>query len=119
MALFTYSYPVSGTTPPTAAQMNIPGAIATMITGRLNMLDADTTITITHNYGLSLAEQSNLFPMLAVENEVVETAASFVVYVRPTPTATPANTFTVGKASGAGTGFTSVVFILRPHTLIQ
>ena len=119
MALFTYSYPVSGTTPPTAAQMNIPGAIATMDTGTLSMGDADTTLSVVHNYGLSLVEQSNLFPMIDDTNSVVETAGSFKVWVRPAPSATPANVVTVNKTAGAGTGFTSVVFILRPHTLIQ
>jgi hypothetical protein len=119
MALFTYSYPVSGTTPPTAAQMNIPGAIATMITGTLYMGDADTTISVVHNFGLSQAEQNNLFPMIVDQPSVAETAGSFRVFVRPTPSATPANAVTAGKVAGAGTGFTSVVFILRPHTLIQ
>jgi hypothetical protein len=119
MALFTFSYPVSGTTPPTAAQMNIPGAIATMITGRLSMVDADTTLVVTHNMGLSLAEQNNLQPFVNSANEVLETSGSFLTIVRPTPTGTPANTITFNKTAGAGTGFTSVVFILRPHTIIQ
>ena len=119
MALFTYSYPVSGTTPPTAAQMNIPGAIATMITGTLYMGDADTTLTVVHNLGLSQAEQTNLFPMIVDLGAVLETAGSFKVWVRPAPSSTPANSVTIGKVAGAGTGFTDVVFILRPHTLIQ
>jgi len=117
MAQFTYSYPVSGTTPPTAAQMNVPGAIATMITGTLQMLDADTTITITHNMAFGATGVSQLKPWINVLPSLLETVNPFITV--GLPTVAPGNTFTVNKNSGAGTGFSAVVFILRPHTIIQ
>jgi len=119
MAQFTYSYPVQGTTPPTAAQMNIPGAIATLITGTLQMADADTTISIIHNMGLSQTEQSNLFPFITFTDSAIETTSGFRTVVRPAASATPANAFTVDKNAGAGTGFTAVGFIFRPSTFMQ
>lgn len=115
MALVTtYQYPVIGTTPPTAAQMAVPGGIATMITATINMLDADTTGVLTTNMGLTAQEQQRLFPLINSYFNVVETA-----YPGLTFNPLGANAITVGKTAGSGTGFTATVFILRPHTLIQ
>src|ERR1700676_3163290 len=60
-----YQYPVIGTTPPTAAQMNSPGEIAAMITAQISMLDADTTGLLLHNFGIGLVGQQRLHPMLS------------------------------------------------------
>jgi len=113
----TYQYPVIGTTPPTAAQMAVPGGIATMITAQISMLDADTTGVLTHNMGLTAQEQQRLFPLIATYFNTMTTAYPFLTF-NPTP-GNVANALTVGKSAGSGSSFTATVFILRPHTLIQ
>src|ERR1700686_4551794 len=105
--LTTYQYPVIGTTPPTAAQMAVPGGIATMITATINMLDADTGGVLIHNMGLTLTEQQRLFPLIDFYMNANGTAGPFLTF-NPTP-GNPANAVTVGKAGGSGSGFTAPV----------
>lgn len=117
MLVTTYQYPVIGTTPPTAAQMAVPGGIATLITAQISMLDADTTGVLVHNMGLTSTEQQRLFPIIDSYFTTMETAYPFLTF-NPTP-GNVANAVTVGKTGGSGTGFTANVYILRPHTIIQ
>jgi hypothetical protein len=126
MALVTYTFPVSGTTPPSAAKMNQPGGSNNLLIATLNMLDADTTVALVHNFGLStsvgstnagISEQAAGFPLLSWFLTTGETANPFLTFV-PTP-GNVANSLNVGKTAGSGSGFTAVVQLLRPHSLIQ
>lgn len=125
MSQVTYTFPISGTTPPSAAKMNQPGGSNTLLIAQVNMLDADTTVNLVHNFGLSsspgstnagISEQAALFPVLSyyfdISGETTNPSLNFV----PTPS-NPANSITIGKS--VGSGFTAVVQLLRPHTLIQ
>lgn len=114
----SYNYPVSGTTPPTAVQMNQPGGIATLITGIVSMIDSDTTGIITHNFGLSTVESGDLFPLVNIVPQVTESFTYPGITVNQTP-GNVANSITVGKLAGTGTGFTAEFWMLRPHTLIR
>jgi hypothetical protein len=114
----TYEWPSAGTTPPTAAQMNQPGGSNTLVTATVVMQDGDTTGVLTHNMALSAADQAALFPLLGFYYDALETVAPLFTMTIPNGT-TPANTVTLGKASGAGTGFTATVWVMRPHTLIR
>ena len=115
MAVFTYTYPVSGTTPPTAAQMQN----ASMIVGTLAMADADTQLVITHNMAVPQADQNALFPLITHEFNVSGSTYPQLVFNNPAASATPANSVTAGKSSSGGTGFTATVTMQRPHTLIR
>ena len=96
-ATVTYQWPVANTTvAPTAAQT------AYLVQGTLAWLDADTTATITHNFGLSAAEITALFP--AVELVYDSTNAGTVNGV--ISVVSTANVLTFAKASAAGTGGT-------------
>jgi hypothetical protein len=117
MSLVTYKFPVSGTTPPTAAQMNQPGGSNNLLIAQVNMADTDTSTVLVHNMGLSAAEQAAGFPVLSHYLTTGETAGSFLTF---NPTAgNVANSLTLVKTAGSGTGFTEIVQLLRPHTLIQ
>jgi len=106
-----------GTTPPTAAQMNQPGGVSTLITATINMLDADTTGTITHNFGHSSLGVSNQWPLIGWYFTTAGTAWPELTF---NPSASnPGNALTVGKVSGSGTGFTANIWLMRPHTLIE
>lgn len=125
MAQVTYVFPVSGTTPPSAVKMNQPGGSNTLVIAQVNMLDADTLVALIHNFGLSsapgstnagISEQAALFPVLSWYFDIVgETNLPYITFV-PTP-GNVANSINVGKQVGGG--FTAVVQLLRPHTIIQ
>lgn len=112
-----YAYPIAGTTPPTAAQMNQPGGIATLITATINMLDADSAGTITHNFGHSSIGVSNEYPLIGWYFTAGATAWPDLTFI-PSPT-NPGNALQVSKNTVGGSGFTANIFLMRPHTLIQ
>jgi hypothetical protein len=121
MSQVTYVFPVAGTTPPSAAVMNVPGGTHTLLIAQVNMLDADTSVVVTHNMGLSSAEISSLFPLISPYFQALpstgETAYPLASFAQ-TP-GNQANAITVIKTGGGLTNFTAVVQLLRPHTLIQ
>ena len=50
----TYAYPVSGTTPPTQAQMAAQSGIANEVSAQVYFgADSDTTAVVTHNFNTS------------------------------------------------------------------
>jgi hypothetical protein len=112
----TYAYPVIGTVAPTAAQ----AANATMLTATVFLDTSDTTTTVTHNWGISQANQNSLFPtIILTRSDATGTVSGLVTATIPASSTTPANSITINKVStGAGTGGTHVVTLLRPHTLL-
>jgi hypothetical protein len=110
----TYAFPVAGTTPPTATQMNQPGGSDNLVTGTVNMADADTVATVTHAMGLSAAEVSALFPLVNVYPTGSNTGTVVVAVALAS-----ANTITVSKLGNVGSGGTFNFWIARPHSLIR
>ncbi len=107
-----YNYPtaVGSLIPPTANQ-----AACSLVKAQAGFLDADTTITITHNFGMTAAELAAGFPIIiaAGVNAGTEAAISFDV--------SWANSVSVilTKGNAAGTGGTWDFTLLRPHSLIR
>lgn len=106
----TYAYPVAGTVPPTATQ----AFNSNMLTCQVNALDADTAITITHNWGLSAAQIANLWPTIKTYlNTSGGTAAPLLTYSIASSVAV-----VITKVSASGTGGTYTVVLERPHSMI-
>ena len=98
-ATVNYQWPVANTTvAPTAAQSNY------LVNGTFNWLDADTTVTITHNFGLSAAEVTALFPLINLQIDSTNTGTGLQSGTIAVSKAT--NTVTLTKVSAAGTGGT-------------
>jgi hypothetical protein len=115
MATVSYTYPVQGTTPPTATQ----AFNANSLSATLTFLDADTTALITHNWGEpSTTGLSYLWPWVNIYPVAVGTAT-----VAPVISVALTNSVavTVGKsltAAGTGVGWTWNVILQRPFSEI-
>ncbi len=107
--IVTYTYPVAGTTAPTAAQV----ASLSLVTAQVSFVDTSLTVTVKHNFGTTLAQGSNQFPLVIVNSQTPGTAIPFIAVAL-----TDSNTITLSKLSAAGSGGTYVVAILRPNTAI-
>jgi hypothetical protein len=105
----TYAFPVSGITAPTAIVMSKHA----MLTATVAMADADTTATITHNWGLSTAQLADRFPVIIWNYVTAGTVPALLTFSRA------ANAVTVTKPNLANTGGTYEFTLLRPHTIIQ
>lgn len=110
-----YLSPVTGAAAPTALQAQTQLVRATVIA----TADGDTDVVITHNLGLSAAELALGRPDVILNPGFAEPAAArvsgWVV------TALAANTVTVTKGTGGGSGAAGIqlhVTILRPHSII-
>lgn len=101
----TYKYPISGLTAPIASQVYGLG----VVTAQVNAADTDTSIVVTHNFGLSAAELADLFPLVLINTTAAGVSPAFT-FSKGT------NSVTITKASTSGTGGTFDVIILRPHT---
>ena len=109
----TYTYPVSGTVPPTAAQAAAVNQVnAVVVWGT----DADTTATITHDLALAANDPGSLFPLVVINGHSsgMGTAAYTV-----TVTKTATNAVVLTKAAVAGSTSTLDVAILRPHSIVR
>ena len=118
-ALFTnYTWPNSGTTPPTSAQMSMPGGSNTLIVATISMLDADTSGVFTHNMNLGTGvDLPANFPLVRITGQSYE--STFMPGITVTNPGTSPNAFTIGKDAGTGTGFTATIVVERPHTLVR
>lgn len=107
----TYQYPIAATTTaPTVAQMiNL-----SMVTAQLSWADSDTTSTITHSMNVSLAEGTQLLPVVVVTIESAGTALPACAVVH-----TNSISVAVNKLSAAGSGGTYNVVIFRPNTMMR
>jgi hypothetical protein len=84
-----------------------------LLTCQVSMVDTSTTVAITHNMQISLANGSNQFP---IAWPVVQTPGTAI----PTLAValTDSNHVTLNKSTGAGSGGTYVVYVMRPNTAI-
>ena len=108
----TYTYPVAGTTPPTLLQ----ALNANMVNAVVTALDADTVITITHNFKMSTAELANKFPTV-----LINVAGDSTTTINPLflVALTDSSTVTINKPTTVGTQGTFVVVICRPNTITR
>lgn len=119
--LVTYKYPVSGTTPPTQAQMAPLSGIANEVTAQVQFgADSDTLALITHNFNLTTVagttpNTTQLFPEVNfyVQNQGGAGTANPVLSCT-----VDANIITLTKSNTANTSCTVNVFIHRPHSLV-
>jgi len=110
MSTVTYQNPVAGATAPTAAQALLSNTIMASVV----FADADTTATITHNFGATTAQLNAGFPIV---NFNFSTAGTLAVNYSVT---VGANTVVIAKAStSAGSGSTLEVQIARPYSALQ
>lgn len=108
MATLNYTYPVTGATAPTAAEMAGKSAVNVEITTDLY----DESIDISHNMGLSAAQLAEGWPDVAFEFTNAAAASS-----HPRVTAATANAITVaGLSPAAGT---VIAKIKRPTSLVK
>lgn len=115
----TYKYPVSGTVVPTVALMRNHNEVNALV----NALDADTVVTITHNWGLPAKDAggfpngpAGLFPIVIINTETDSTNT-----LQPNWTVNLANTnaVVITKPTTVGTQGTYIVQILRPTSLAK
>jgi hypothetical protein len=99
----TYEYPVTGVTAPTAKQNSTHQQMSAVITGD----GAATTFTITHNWGLTAAQNTNGFPQVEYEQLL---AAGYTA----APLITSKNPNTVVFSCTAFTGAGLRVRLIRP-----
>lgn len=112
MALATYEWPVTGTVAPTAAVMAKHQSLRTFV----NFADADTTLSVAHNWGFSLAQGTALQPVISWYMVTAGTAGTPVLTFANN---TDSNHLTITKVAGAGTGGTIVLQLERPWSGIQ
>lgn len=109
-----------GTTPPTALQ----SSKITTIVATVFMDTSDTTVSIVHNWQLPQLDQQLLFPLVSVYATTLGAQGTAVTNPGieidlPAASTTPANSITLNKSgTGAGTGGTFNVILLRPHTIM-
>ena len=107
--IVTYCYPVAGTTAPTAAQM----FGLSLLTAQVSFVDTSTSVVLTHNMAISLANGSNQFPIVIPVAQTPGTAIPALAVAL-----TSSNTITISKLSAAGSGGTFQISVLRPNTAI-
>jgi hypothetical protein len=114
-----YKYPVASTVAPTSAVMQAHNELNAQVTA----LDADTVITITHNWGLPSKDgqgfpdgPAGLFPAVIINLDTSTTST-----VAPIFTVNLANTnaVVINKPTTVGTQGTYNVVILRPTSMIK
>jgi hypothetical protein len=105
----TYAYPVAGATAPTAVQ----SATASVVTATIAMADGDSSVAVVHNWGLTAAQLAALFPFIELRRTAQGATPIVTLAV-----ATDGNTVTISKGTAAGSAFTGVVVIQRPHSIL-
>ncbi len=112
--VITYEYPVAtaGTTPPTVLQ----SLGANMVNALVAWADADTTTLVTHNFGMSTADLTSLFPVVVINNVVGATTTVAPVF---TVGLTNSLAVTLGKGTIVGTQGTISVNIFRPIAIVR
>jgi len=102
---------LGGTVPPTAAQAQY----INILTVQVNAADGDLSIAIVHNWSLTTAQIAAGFPM--VDTRLITTGGTALPILSGYYTGSAANTFTLTKASAAGSGGTYLVTLQRPNTM--
>lgn len=105
----------AGTVPPTAAQ----AFYAQMLQAAVTFADADTTQLITHNWSLSAAEQAAYFPIASVFAVNVGTGTT-ALQLGVVQTSINAVSLTkLSTQAGSGVGWTFIVVLQRPASIIK
>ena len=119
LVVVNYKYPLAGTVAPSAALMRAHNALTAQITA----LDADTVITVIHNWGLATKGVTGfpngpnaLFPVVIVDINGDSTGTVQPIFL---VTLTNTNQVTINKPTTVGTQGTFNVVLLRPTTLIE
>ena len=111
----TYTYPVEGATAPTALQASQTNVVGATITASA---DADTTATITHNFGLTAGQIAAGFPLISLVPTLSQALTALSAWAVSSITAnTVVLTKLASTGSGSGTPQLSVQ-IQRPHSFI-
>jgi hypothetical protein len=112
----TYLHPVAGVTPPTALQSsNAQSVVADVVA----TADADTTATITHNFGLSAAELASGDPRIILTPTLSQALTALSAWA---VTTVATNSITLTKLTSTGSGNASAqlrVSIQRPHSITK
>ncbi len=106
---YNYVNPGSGTVPATIAQADAQNSQ----TAEIGMADADTLATFTHNWGLSTVTNGIDRPWIIAWAKNAGTAAPNLTFALNT------NYVQVFKAAASGTGNTTVVTLMKPHSIIS
>ena len=104
IASVVQTFPLAGTFPTSAQAFDCNTQI-----NRCVFADTDTTLTLTHNWGLSVAQLAQFLPLISfyIQNPGVSyPVVSFAL--------TDSNTVTMAKTIATGSGGTFVVIMLRP-----
>jgi hypothetical protein len=108
-----YTYPVTGATPPTAAQASV---VSSVIATLLPTSSTDASQIVTHNFGLPAADITAGWPTTVVSALDLIGAINnwFVISQNP-------NYTVLGKNASAGTDSVAQVqvTITRPHSMVR
>ena len=122
-ATAVFQHPIIGGGPPLAITQ-----VKDEVTFTINdVADADTTLIVTHNMGLSVADLAKGFPICIIEWLRASARASLWIVgsaAQPGITGKTANTIELTKVApagvDAGAGVAQIrVHLLRPHTIGQ
>lgn len=106
---YNYVDPGSGTVPATVTQAQRRNSQ----TAEIGFADGDTIATFTHNWALATAQNTLDRPWVIAWAKNVGTAAPNLTFALNT------NTVTATKAAASGSANTTVVTLLRPHSIIR
>ncbi len=110
----TYTYPVAGVTPPTAAQ-----AKDLVVASVVASADGDTVATITHNFGLTAAQLAAGFPLVSMTLGPLGQALAASSGWSFTSASANAAVFTKLATVGSGSATAQLIVALqRPHSII-
>ena len=109
MATINYLYPVSGAVPSQKAVNTVTRVMAQLIGST-----GDSTFTITHNFNASTYDLANGWPEVRIQWTTPPTSTAGLIG------------WSVGGATvvgtvvgGTGSGYTGIVTIERPHTIVR
>ena len=106
------TWPIAGTFPTAAQAFNFNTQIS-----RVVFADADTTATLTHNWGISAAQLAAFFPLIDYYAQNVGTTGTTLPQL--TFALTDSNTVTITKTAATGSGGTFVVTLNRPYSTTE
>ena len=118
-ATLNYKYPLAGTVAPSSTLMQAHN----ILTAQAIFADADTLVTITHNWGLPATDfqgfpngPAALFPAVIVNIDAASTTTVQPIF---TVSLTNTNAVVINKPTTVGTQGTFDVVILRPDQVIK
>jgi len=100
------TFPIAGTFPTSAQAVSCNTQI-----NRCIFADGDTTLTLTHNWGLTAAQLAQFLPIISYYAQNSGVSANTLSFAL-----TDSNTVTVTRAATTGGGGTFVVSLYRPYS---